>query len=184
MSCQFVSFCSLTLSEQAAWVQAIGSIIAIAVAIWVPLSIDKKNKIAQKLDKEARAKAVAVSLLPSVYKLRDKSSEFIAEYTDQSSVMGEPREPGSFDSDYLSLIPEIIGILKISPDTGAIQNRLTELAFYLFKAEEMLEDISKLQREGYHAAWINNLPLILEQSEKINKTTIKIIETIEAEYSA
>lgn len=184
MSCQFVSFCTLTLSEQAAWVQAIGSIIAIAVAIYIPLSIDKRNKATQKYDKEARAKAVAVSLLPSIYKLRDRSSGFISEYTDQNSVMGEPLEPDSFDSDYLSAIPEIIGILKVSPDTGTVQNKITELAFYLFKTDEAINNISKLQREGYHAAWINNLPFILEQTEKINKTTTNIIETIESDYAA
>jgi hypothetical protein len=36
MSCEFTGFCALNASEQAAWVQAVFSVIAIGVAIFVP----------------------------------------------------------------------------------------------------------------------------------------------------
>ncbi|KVD80653.1 hypothetical protein WS62_26785 [Burkholderia sp. ABCPW 14] len=62
----------------------------------------------------------------------------------------------SFDSNFFDLVPEVSGILALAVESGAIQKNVTELSILLFKTKENLSSITKLQRGGYHAAWINN----------------------------
>ena len=81
MTCEFLHFCALAPSEQAAWVQAIGSLIAIAIAIAVPLFIDHLNKRRIDKEKNSRSKALALSILPDLYKLKASTSHFIDETT-------------------------------------------------------------------------------------------------------
>lgn len=44
MLCTYLGFCKLNPAEQAAWVQAIGSIIALIVAVALPLFLDWKRR--------------------------------------------------------------------------------------------------------------------------------------------
>ncbi|WP_156364945.1 hypothetical protein [Xanthomonas sp. Leaf148] len=53
MNCEWIAWCALKPEAQAAWVQAIGSVVAIAVAVFVPRSSDNRRE-SREADKERR----------------------------------------------------------------------------------------------------------------------------------
>lgn len=163
----------------AAWVQAIGSIIAIFVAIWIPYSLDERNKKQIAADKEVRSRIIQASLLPNLYHIRSTTEEFLEENSGQPSFLGVDREPESFDSNFFRLAPEFANVVTIALDSGEIESDVTTLSVLLCKAQEMLSMCSKLQRNGYHAAWINNKSLFIETAKEINILSDKIIKQIE-----
>lgn len=173
------TFCEADWSVAAAWVQAIGSVAAICVAVWLPFNLDKRNRAHAALDKSERSRIVQASLLPSLYKLRSTTSDFIEKQSGKPSFMGVDREFDAFDSDFFGLVPEFKNILAVVPDTGEIQSDVATLSVLLFKANELLSDNSKLQRDGYHAAWINHQDLFLEAANEINALSSRIIDSIE-----
>ncbi|WP_313217988.1 hypothetical protein [Stenotrophomonas sp.] len=72
MNCELIGWCSLTPEVQAAWVQAVGSVIAIAVAVAVPLSIAQRDRRRRALDDASRARTYALHLMPQADRLHSK----------------------------------------------------------------------------------------------------------------
>lgn len=167
-----------------AWVQAIGSILAIGIAIWVPFRLDKRAKLQLESEKQARAQIVQASLLPNLFRLRSATKDFLEQESGEPSFFGVKREPGSFDSDFFKLVPVFVDVLAVAPDSGAIQQDLTRLAVALFKADELLSETSKLQRDGYHAAWINHKDFFVDAASGILDLSNRIIEKIETMHPA
>ena len=62
MDCHFVPWCQLSLEAQAAWVQAIGSIVAIAVAIAVPAVQRRSERRDVRESERLKARALAAVL--------------------------------------------------------------------------------------------------------------------------
>jgi hypothetical protein len=56
----------------AAWVQAVGSVLGIAVAVLVPWYVFRKERNRQEMERAQRAKGYALTLLPFVRKLANK----------------------------------------------------------------------------------------------------------------
>ena len=130
-------------------------------------------------EREIRSRIVQASFLPNLYRLRSATAEFLEEHSGQPSVFGVEREPESFDSDFFKLVPEFTDMLAVAPDSGEIQGDVTTLSVLLFKANELLSENSKLQRDGYHAAWINHKDLFIGSAREINFLSVKIIRKIE-----
>lgn len=59
----------LSASDWAAWVQAIGSIVAIAIAIAIPLMLNRIERRALRQEKILRAKSFGLALLPGLEQL-------------------------------------------------------------------------------------------------------------------
>ncbi|KVR77741.1 hypothetical protein WK24_02875 [Burkholderia vietnamiensis] len=93
--------------------------------------------------------------------------------------MGVRREPESFDSDFFNLVPEVAGILALVTESGGVQKDVTELSILLFKTREELSFTTRLQRDGYHAAWINHKEIFVDAAKALNKLSDKIIGEIE-----
>jgi hypothetical protein len=163
----------------AAWVQAIGSIVAIAIAIWVPFKINNLSLAQLAVDKAARARIFQASLLPTLYRLRSTTADFLQQESGEPSFLGVDRESDSFDSDFFELVPEFTNLLTIAVDSGSIQQQLTDLSVLLFKTKELLSENSKLQRDGYHAAWINHKDLFIDAARDLNTLSSNIIVSIE-----
>ncbi len=99
MDCELIGWCALTASEQAAWVQAVGSIAAILVAVYVPWKQRKDVLRDEKKKDMARVKVMAAALVPpledtraaltTILKWLDK--DFAARQTMTQSLL--PRHP-------------------------------------------------------------------------------------------
>lgn len=180
MTCEFINFCALTLSEQAAWVQAIGSLIAIGIAIAVPLFIDHLTKRRIDKEKNLRSKALALSILPDLYKLRASTRHFIDEKTNPETEA--PREIDELNGDYFAHADNFKGILTAMPDLGLYGAKLSDLVYLLFRANEMIAAVTRLQTSGYHAAYINNLDEFVAFARSIDTATSELITAIESSH--
>jgi|TARA_R110002051_G_scaffold199278_1_gene266181 hypothetical protein len=166
----------------AAWVQAIGSIIAIGIAIWVPFKLAKDSQNKQEAEKISLSRVAQVSLLPDLYRLRSSTKDFLDFQSGEKSFLGVDRSSEDFDDDFFSLVKEFANILKIAPESGLIQEQLIELMSIVFQTNELLAENTRLQRDGYHTAWINHKDLFVESAENINKLSDKVIVSIESLY--
>ena len=166
----------------AAWVQAIGSIIAIGIAIWVPFKLAKDSQNKQEAEKISLSRVAQVSLLPDLYRLRSSTKDFLDFQSGEKSFLGVDRSSEDFDDDFFSLVKEFANILKIAPESGLIQEQLIELMSFVFQTNELLAENTRLQRDGYHTAWINHKDLFVESAENINKLSDKVIVSIESLY--
>ncbi len=72
MDCEFIGWCALKPEVQAAWVQAVGSIVAIAVAVVVPLVLAAKERSRVSTERLFRAKSYAFVLRPQVASVRSR----------------------------------------------------------------------------------------------------------------
>lgn len=95
----------------AAWVQAIGSIIAICIAIWVPFKLARDVQDKEAIEKNNISRVIQVSLLPDLYRLRSSTNDFIEFQSREKSFLGVEREHADFDDDFFSLIYEFNNIL-------------------------------------------------------------------------
>lgn len=166
-----------------AWIQAFGSIASLTVAVAafrVPHKIAKRAQKQFAAERKMLARSTQASMLPTLYRLRSTTSEFIAQHSNDSSLFGGALEPDSFDSDYFALVPEVASILALAGDSGFIQKDVTELSILLTRAQGDSSSLTKLQRDGYHAAWINNRDFHIEAAQSINALANKIITEIEA----
>lgn len=166
----------------AAWVQAIGSIIAIGIAIWVPFKLAKDSQNKQEAEKVSLSRVAQVSLLPDLYRLRSSTKDFLDFQSGEKSFLGVDRSSEDFDDDFFSLVKEFANILKIASESGLIQEQLIELMSIVFQTNELLAENTRLQRDGYHTAWINHKDLFVESAENINKLSDKVIVSIESLY--
>lgn len=163
----------------AALVQAVGSVVAILVAIWVPYDMDKKARFRQEILGNRKQRQTQIWLLPTLYEIRSKTNDFIEEHSGKPSFLGIQRESSSFDSDFFSMVPKIIEILRFAPETGSIDLSLNKLAIELFKIKELLNQNNKLQRDGYHAAWLNHRDLFIESAQSMSDLADFVIGYIE-----
>lgn len=180
MTCEFLHFCKLAPSEQAAWVQAVGSLIAIAIAIAVPLLVDHLNKRRMDKEKKSRSKALALSILPDLYKLKASTTHFINETPNLENEA--PREIDKLNGDYFAHANIFQRILVTMPDLVLYGAKLSDLIYLLFKAHEMLAVVTRLQASGYHAAYVNNLEEFITFARDIDAATFDLISSIESTH--
>ncbi|MBH2010697.1 MAG: hypothetical protein I8H71_13420 [Xanthomonadaceae bacterium] len=180
MTCKFLNFCALASAEQAAWVQAIGSLIAIAIAIAVPLFIDHLTKRRIDKEKNSRSKALALSILPDLYKLKASTSHFINETTNPNDEA--TREIDELNGDYFAHAENFKKILAAMPDLGQYGAKLSSLVYLIFRANEMIAIVTRLQASGYHSAYINNIDEFVEFARSIDAATAEIIKEIESSH--
>lgn len=122
--------------ELAAWVQAVGSVFAIFVAISIPLYL---NHIEQKKSKyllETQKQKYFVLLLPSLYRMRRYSQDFLKQI--QQHANNSENILHTLDSLYLDLIPVFAKELHIFVHSQIYDESLNQLAFELFLCEEIL----------------------------------------------
>lgn len=72
MNCEWIGWCALTAAEQAAWVQAVGSITAIAVAIVIPRNSERRRELREvQKEHQERAKEIAIARSHSVNLIKE-----------------------------------------------------------------------------------------------------------------
>ncbi len=122
--------------ELAAWVQAIGSVFAIFVAISIPLYL---NKLEQKKNQELlriQKEKYFVILFPSLYRIRRYSHNFLTQMLKHEHNTENILH--TLDSLYLELIPIFSKELHIFVHSQIYDEDLNQLAFEVFLCEEIL----------------------------------------------
>lgn len=167
----------MNLSEQASWVQAIGSIIAIIVAIIIPLRAHRLSQSDAIKEKQNKARMLTVLALPELYDLRAFIYGFVEEHCDSEK---------SFKNTYMperkleSLASSFKALLINTNEFGSIGEKLVLLSANVFKINESYVEIMRRQVGGYDAAYINLIPLVIEDLNNLLPLTNEIIEQIEA----
>lgn len=64
MACEWIGWCALKPEAQAAWVQAVGSVLALCIAVCVPLYLHARAKEADARKEMLRARGFALFILP------------------------------------------------------------------------------------------------------------------------
>ena len=179
MSCSFVSFCSLNPSEQAAWVQAMGSILAIIVAIVIPMRANIQSNRERTTENKRKAKALTILVLPDLYNLRSFVNNFIQDQNGEEPF----REVSINGIDLNDLTRSFKAILLNTDQLGEVGEMLTVLVAKVFSANEYYESIFRRQAGGYHNSPMNLMPIVLEEFEVIFELSNRVILKIEEQYS-
>jgi hypothetical protein len=58
-----------------AWVQAVGSVLAIGIAIWIPYRQTKSARDELAVDRSKRARALFGFMMPETFRVRDKITD-------------------------------------------------------------------------------------------------------------
>ena len=161
--------------ELAAWVQAVGSVIAIFVAVCVPLYL---NHLQQQRDfalEQLQKQKYFVTLLPTLYRIQRYSQNFldeIANHPDQENNILH-----TLESEYLELLPVFAKELHIFVHSQIYDDDLNQLAFELFHAKEIL--LNHLTHPQQH---FSEQQRLVQHSQTILKLGTQMIQKIEQYY--
>ncbi|MBL8321929.1 MAG: hypothetical protein JNJ93_06640, partial [Acinetobacter sp.] len=89
--------------ELAAWVQAVGSVIAIFVAISVPLYLNRLEMRRDRTLQNLQKQKYFVTLLPTLYRIKRYSEDFLSQM--QQSQQSAENILHTLETEYLELIP-------------------------------------------------------------------------------
>ena len=130
MGCHFAGWAYLSLAEQAAWLQAIGSVLAIFVAIVLAESGRRRDQRTRTTESARRGRSVALVVLPEVVRWKQglkKLSQAILEHGLHHALAHEENQWGSLPFGVPIDVSEKIDGL---PDLGAAGTSLQN-AIYL-----------------------------------------------------
>ena len=138
--------------------------IAIFVAVAVPIYFDRKQRLDEQQTEANQKQKFFIALLPTIYQLQNT--------TDAIKTL---------ESEYLSLIPVFAKELHIFVHSNIYDEPLNQLAFELFHSEEILSQ--HLQRPS-EQKWIEHQQKLIHHAHKIDQFTSQIIQKIESHYAA
>jgi hypothetical protein len=72
MDCSFIAWCDLRQEAQAAWVQAVASIVALGIAVGVPMYQAWSARRRRAAEDVAKARSLALTLLPAIHELGER----------------------------------------------------------------------------------------------------------------
>ena len=162
--------------ELAAWVQAIGSVIAIFVAVAIPLYFDRKQHRDEQQIEENQKQKFLITLLPTLYRLRNSTQLFLEKFQNQHEV----NAIHSLESEYLKLIPVFAKELHIFVHSNIYDEQVNQLAFELFHAEEIL---SQYLKHAIKDQWHASQEKLIQHATYILQFTSMIIEKTEHHYA-
>ena len=165
--------------ELAAWVQAVGSVIAIFVAISVPLYLNRLEMRRDRTLQNLQKQKYFVTLLPTLYRIKRYSEDFLSQM--QQRQQSSENILHTLETEYLELIPVFAKELHIFVHSNIYDEQLNQLAFELFHSEEILSQHLRLPSEQ---KWIEHQHNLIQHAQKIDQFTSKIIEKIETNYSS
>ena len=164
--------------ELAAWVQAVGSVIAIFVAVAVPIYFDRKQRLYEQQSLQNQKQKFFIVLLPMLYQLRNTTATFLQEFEHQKDHQIDAIT--TLESEYLNLVPVFAKELHIFVHSNIYDEQLNQLAFELFHSEEILSQHLRLPSEQ---KWIEHQQNLIQHAQQIDQFTSKIIQKIETNYS-
>ena len=164
--------------ELAAWVQAIGSVFAIFVAISIPLYLKHLEQKQSKAQQNQQKQKYFVTLLPSLYRMQRYSQEFSKQI--QKHPENSKNILHTLETEYLELIPVFSQELHLFVHSQIYDATLNQLAFELFRSEEILEQ-HLLQPQDLKL--ITHQEQLLKHSLNIHIISSKLIQFVENTYT-
>jgi len=165
--------------ELAAWVQAVGSVIAIFVAISVPLYLNRLEMRRDRTLQNLQKQKYFVTLLPTLYRIKRYSEDFLSQM--QQSQQSAENILHTLETEYLELIPVFAKELHIFVHSQIYDASLNQLAFELFHSEEILQQ-HLLQPNDRKLLRHQNL--LISHGQHIQTLSMSLIEHIEKYYEA
>lgn len=130
MVCEWIGWCALKPEVQAAWVQAVGSIAAIATAIWVPAWQRRKERQAKKNDQAVQAKLVAGAIQPFIPAYRRRAA-YLLNVLDNGGTVEQLQKVPEEAFDVPATIEQFHPSFHLLGDVSEIANRFVASLFWL-----------------------------------------------------
>ncbi|QBH01236.1 hypothetical protein [Xanthomonas oryzae] len=147
--------------EWPAWVQAIGSVVAIFVAVYIPKAMEaQKAREAEAAAKRNLRKFLATAL-PIIRSLDRKLSTFAVQcdpQTSQDNVMNFDAMDGAYEPDANRLLE----MLVVAPDLLDFTDSFADLQIYIANVRYWVDGVSDSQAGGLHNAWQRDVEFIVE----------------------
>ena len=154
--CQFISWCSLTSSEQAAWVQAIGSVLAILIAIAIPAVAGLRAAARLRQQANERMLNAALKVFDPISTLRTSLEEFYEANAQDYDPENFQVKIDPHDGDFYPLIPPVIGLVSVIDDLGTLAPAMRKFVYALIEMDRFHKMIPAVQRSGIPSFWLNN----------------------------
>ena len=169
-TCYFISFCELKPEAQAAWVQAVFSVVGIGVAILVPWQLRRAELEDRRCRNADISRDVALLLLPSVQRWRELFST--------SPESGERSFHAVFNDSY-KVPPEIVEDVERLHLLGPAA-RYLQAAVFLAREVEANPQAVKEHLRGDHVVSNSKTPATPTWEDKLD-LLVKNLENAERE---
>lgn len=170
---------SMGSAEQAAWVQAVGSVAAILVAVAVPVIGGWRTKRGRKQDRIEKSRNAVLRIYDLLLQLQ---SSLVA-FNETHDPTNTPENPfvmvDPHDGDFQKPIPALIASIHVLDDMGPAAEPLQELMFKLIQMDHWMKAIPAIQRSGSPAFWINNIEDIRERVSELEVLATKAVDAID-----
>jgi hypothetical protein len=182
--CEFLSWCMLQPVEQAAWVQAIGSVLAILVAVAIPaISVWSRIRGERRLREERTLNAI-LQIYDPINSLRVSLDEFYEtsgpEYDHENPGVSIDPNEGNFQV----LVPAMIASVSSLNDMGDLAPAMRKFLFMLIELDRYLKMIPAIQRTGSPGFWLNNIDDIRDMLKAVITEADVVLEEIKATMTA
>lgn len=168
---------SISSSEQAAWIQAVGSVAAICVAVAIPAITSLSQRRAKAADNAEKAKTVILSFYPSLLRMNRSLDRFIetsaSAYSEEDGVINIDPDDGDFQKHIPDMLAAASSLAQFS---SAVSGPLRALLYRLIDMQHWLESIPAIQRSGSPGFYRNNLDDIRERAIELNVLTGEALE--------
>ena len=163
---------ALSSSEQAAWVQAVGSIAAICVAVAIPAITNWNQRRARVADDGEKAKNLILSFYPPLLKMHRSLDRFIETSEPSYSEDDEFINIDPYDGDFQKHIPDLLTATStLTQLPSAVARPLRVLIYQLIDMQHWLDSIPAIQRSGSPGYYRNNLDYIRERAIELKALT-------------
>ncbi len=155
MGCHFVGWAYLSLAEQAAWLQAIGSVLAIFVAIVLAEWGRRRDQRTRAMESARRGRSVALVVLPEVVRWKDglkKLSDAISEHGLQHALADDQNLWGSLPFGVpIDVSEKIDGLPDLGAGGTSLQNAIYLSHSLRSREQEIMSKLRGADKDAVHS---------------------------------
>ena len=163
---------SVSSSEKAAWVQAVGSVAAICVAVAIPAITSLSQRREKAAFNAEKAKNVILSFYPSLLRMNRSLDRFIetsdSSYSEDDDFINIDPDDGDFQKHIPDLLAAVSALAQLP---SAVARPLRALMYRLIDMQHWLDSIPAIQRSGSPGFYRNNLDDIRQRAIELNALT-------------
>ncbi|TBV70620.1 hypothetical protein [Pseudoxanthomonas winnipegensis] len=174
---------ALTGSEQAAWVQAVGSVLAILIAIAIPLI---GALLAARRSRRASHQRMLNALLriyDPIYALRTSLDEFHTtsdpDYDANNPIVSVDPSNGNFQS----LIPGVMATSVFLDDLGPVAPKMRAFLFEVINLDQFWKLLEPVSRTGSPGFYRNNVEDIRLRIHRLIEKSDEMLKEIEEQQA-
>ena len=185
MGCEWIAWCALNSSEQAAWVQAVGGIAAVLAAFAIPLALYQSDRRGRRESDKRALSWFLIRVLPVLL----NASRVVQNFIEKNSPI-EPDEHGNFfipapddtDDDIGTAFNRLVSLMETSPQQLLhFEELFVRLVLDIAAFNEAIQQNGDQQMRGLHHAWQRDLPDFLEMCRGLEVRLGRLIHLINVE---